>query len=51
VQAGVTFTSRQDAAYGPNGQTCTDWTLTYFLVPGVNGGLLIRKTAGTNKPC
>jgi hypothetical protein len=27
----VTFTSKQDAADGPDGQTCTRWTKGYFL--------------------
>jgi hypothetical protein len=30
--AQLTFTSNQDAADGPDGQICTDWTLTYALV-------------------
>jgi uncharacterized RDD family membrane protein YckC len=30
--AQLTFTSNQDAADGPDGQSCTDWTLTYALV-------------------
>jgi uncharacterized RDD family membrane protein YckC len=30
--AELTFTSEQDAADGPDGQTCTDWTLTYTMV-------------------
>jgi uncharacterized RDD family membrane protein YckC len=29
--AELTFTSNQDAADGPDGETCTDWSLTYAL--------------------
>jgi len=29
--ATVTFTSTQDAADGPDGQTCTHWTVNFFL--------------------
>jgi hypothetical protein len=31
LAATVTFTSTQDAADGPNGQICTDWTVGYFF--------------------
>jgi hypothetical protein len=51
LQAGVTFTSLQDARYGPNGQTCTNWSLTYLFTATVDGQLLIRRTSGTNTPC
>jgi hypothetical protein len=29
--ATVTFTSQQNAADGPDGETCTNWTLTFYL--------------------
>jgi len=29
--ATVTFTSHQDAADGPDGETCTNWTVKFFL--------------------
>ena len=32
VTADVSFTSNQAAAYGQDGETCTDWTLAYQLV-------------------
>jgi hypothetical protein len=32
VTADVSFTSSQAAAYGQNGETCTDWALAYQLV-------------------
>jgi hypothetical protein len=31
LHATVTFTSRQDASDGPNGQTCTHWTVGFFF--------------------
>ena len=40
LAAKVTFTSTQDAADGPNGQTCTRWTVGFFL-QNVRGGYLI----------
>lgn len=37
----VAFRSRQDAEFGPDGQTCTDWALTYDMTgPGPNWKLL-----------
>jgi len=32
VTVNVSFTSNQAANYGPNGETCTEWTLAYQLV-------------------
>jgi hypothetical protein len=49
--AGVTFTSRQEAGYGPNGQTCTDWTLVYTLSATPQGTYAIVRSAGTPVPC
>jgi hypothetical protein len=41
LDVGVDFRSHQAAAYGPvPGQTCTDWTLSYRLVP-TGAGLAI----------
>jgi hypothetical protein len=51
VLAGVTFTSRQEAAYGPNGQTCTNWSLVYTLSVSPAGTYAIVRSAGTNAPC
>jgi hypothetical protein len=51
LQALVTFTSQQDSRYGPNGQTCTNWSLTYLFTATADGQLLIRRTVGTNTPC
>jgi hypothetical protein len=55
VQARVTFTSQQPGDLGPNpGETCTNWALTYSLVP-TNGSYLIdavNTTSGTrHTPC
>lgn len=41
VEVDVTFTSTQDATFGPNGQTCTKWQLAYDMV-GPGPGWLIR---------
>ena len=40
LEANVAFTSTQDAADGPNGQTCTHWKVGFFL-QNVRGGYLI----------
>jgi hypothetical protein len=38
----VSFTSNQNAANGPvPGESCTDWTLAYTLVPGDTGSLTL----------
>lgn len=34
--ATATFTSQQDAADGPNGETCTHWTVMFYLQPEGN---------------
>jgi hypothetical protein len=47
VLAGVTFTSRQDAQYGPDGEACTNWSLTYTL----SSQFLIVRTTGTHQIC
>jgi hypothetical protein len=49
--AGVTFTSRQEARYGPNGQTCTTWSLAYALTTAADGQPMITRTSGTSAPC
>ncbi len=41
VTAEVTFGSVQDVRYGHDGQSCSQWRITYQLVPGPAGGLLI----------
>jgi hypothetical protein len=47
TQAGVTFTSRQEARYGPNGQTCSRWSLTYLL----SSRFLIVRSVSSNAAC
>lgn len=42
LDATVTFSSTQDAADAPNGQTCTRWTVGFFL-KNVGGAHLIDK--------
>lgn len=49
LQAEMTFTSTQDAQFGPGGQTCTDWDLTYDLV-GPGPGYLIRSATPVTPP-
>jgi len=50
VQAQVSFTSAQGPDFGPNpGETCTNWTLTYTLVPS-NGTYLIDGRAPDADP-
>ncbi|MDA3626809.1 RDD family protein [Saccharopolyspora sp. WRP15-2] len=39
-QASVRFTSHQPARYGPDGDTCDHWDLTYTLVPRGNISLI-----------
>jgi hypothetical protein len=39
IDAGVVFQSRQAGQYGPNpGETCTNWSLDYQMVPAADGG-------------
>jgi hypothetical protein len=45
--AQLSFTSVQDAAHGPNGDTCDAWTLNYTMV-NVNGTWLIDSAGGQN---
>lgn len=45
VLAHVTFTSTQDAANGPNGDTCDNWDLEYLLAP-VGDSWQIQKVSG-----
>ncbi|OJY53053.1 serine/threonine-protein kinase [Pseudonocardia sp. 73-21] len=42
VEVDMTFTSTQDATYGPSGQTCTNWRLAYDM-QGPGPGWLIRR--------
>lgn len=37
IRAGTAFTSLQDPEFGPEGQTCTIWTLDYRFVEDENG--------------
>lgn len=50
--AWVTFVSEQDASYGPDGQTCSVWDLTYELI--FDDGWKIQKATnepGSPSPC
>jgi hypothetical protein len=54
LSVGVDFTSHQAAANGPSGETCTQWTLTYVLVPSPGGDALdylIRSAKGSDSSC
>jgi len=52
--ATLDFTSLQDAAHGPNGETCDNWTLNYTMVDS-GGTWLIDSVTGqngvTHAPC
>jgi hypothetical protein len=41
VDAGLAFTSIQESAKGPNGDTCDNWTLTYKMIQQADGTWLI----------
>lgn len=41
--------TQQAASYGPDGQTCSDWAMTYRIEPG-GGGLLIHGSTLTAIP-
>lgn len=43
--AAVSFTSVQDAAHGPGGDTCDIWTLDYTMVQGSNTWLIQKAIA------
>jgi hypothetical protein len=47
----VQFSSRQDAAYGPNGMTCTYWTETFQLVEENNSFKLLNIQEDAIKEC
>lgn len=55
VIVGLTFTSIQDAAHGPDGDTCDVWTLDYHFVQDAGQTWLIDKALGrdgsTHHPC
>jgi serine protease Do len=44
VLVALAFTSLQDAAHGPGGDTCDDWTLDYTMIESANGSWLIDST-------
>jgi hypothetical protein len=46
--ADVSFRSQQAAQYGPDGQTCTNWHLTYRFTSGMK---LIKAINATYSPC
>jgi serine protease Do len=49
AQAKVALRTRQDAAYG-NGQTCSDWSMTYSMVRS-HGTWLIDRVAASRRAC
>jgi serine protease Do len=53
VEAWVSFTSNQASEFGPDGQTCSEWDLTYELVLDDSGWVIQRATnsAGSPSPC
>jgi hypothetical protein len=52
VTAGMTFTSTQDAQFGPDGQTCSQWDLVYDMSgPGPNWQIHRVSTRADPKPC
>jgi hypothetical protein len=54
LSVGVNFTSHQAAANGPSGETCTQWALTYMLVPSTSGtalDYLIQSAKGNDSAC
>jgi serine protease Do len=54
AQVPLSFTSVQDSAYGPNGDTCDNWTLNYTMLNSA-GTWLIQSATGqhgsTHTPC
>jgi S1-C subfamily serine protease len=48
VVIGMSFSSLQAQGYGPNGETCDNWTLDYTMVRSGNGNWLIDATAPHN---
>jgi plasmid stability protein len=49
VEVDVRFASTQDAAFGQNGQTCTNWELAYDMV-GPGPGWLIKSARALAPP-
>jgi serine/threonine-protein kinase PknK len=49
IEVDMSFTSFQDEAYGPNGQSCTEWQLAYEMV-GSGPNWLIRKATPIVSP-
>ena len=54
AEAWVTFVSVQAAQYGPDGETCTRWSLDYSFVPS-GGAMLIDDVSAHSgdghRPC
>lgn len=46
VVIGMEFSSLQAPGYGPNGETCDNWTLDYTMIRSAAGNWLIDATAG-----
>jgi len=50
VEAWVSFMSSQAADFGPDGQTCSEWDLTYELIAGDQGWVIERATNSAGSP-
>lgn len=50
VEAWVSFTSAQDAQFGPDGQTCSEWDLTYELILLEGRWVIQRATNSAGSP-
>jgi S1-C subfamily serine protease len=48
VVIGIGFSSLQAPGYGPNGETCDNWTLDYTVIRGTDSNWLIDATAPHN---
>jgi S1-C subfamily serine protease len=48
VVIGLAFSSLQAPGFGPNGETCDNWTLDYTVVRGAEGNWLIDATTPHN---
>jgi hypothetical protein len=47
------LTTQQDAAFGRDGQTCSQWSLTYSMVRSGAGWLIdaVENADGSPRPC
>lgn len=51
VLVDVKFRSQQQSAYGPDGQTCTRWTLTYEMQANGSGYQILKTLGTTSAAC